>query len=134
MAVSRESDGHIGSLVTRLADGLARLLIEHLELAKLELKGEAKEVARLVGRLALVIPFVIVGYAFLCAGICLLLREWLPLAEVVLAVGVVNLAVAGLLVYGVTRRLGQQRVLGETLQELNSSVAILASNGDLKRP
>src|SRR5260370_32350530 len=79
MRSSKDADGSISSLVTRLADALGRLLTEHLELAKLELKGDAKALATLAGKVAVSIPVVVVGSAFLCAGICLFLSRWLAL-------------------------------------------------------
>src|SRR6266852_3917023 len=122
MRSSKDVDGSISALVTRLADALGRLLTEHLELAKL------------AGKLAVSIPFVVVGYAFLCAGICLFLSRWLALDAVVAAVGGVNLLLGGLLAYVAVRRLNQQKVMDDTLKELSRSVAVLAPDGHPKLP
>jgi uncharacterized membrane protein YqjE len=129
-----DGSGSISSLVTRLADALGRLLTEHLELAKLELKGDAKALATLVAKLAVSIPFVLVGYAFLCAGICLFLSRWLALEAVVAVAGGVNLILGGLLAYAAVRRLNQQKVMDDTLKELSRSVAVLAPDGHPKLP
>src|SRR5258708_25162364 len=129
---SKDVDGSISSLVTRLADALGRLLTEHLELAKLELKGDAKAFATLAGKLAISIPFVLVGYAFLCAGICLFLSRWLALDAVVASVGGFNLILGGLLAYAAMRRLNQQKVMDDTRNELSRSVAVLAPDGHPK--
>ena len=132
MRSSKDVDGSISSLVTRLADALGRLMTEHLELAKLELKGDAKVLATLAGKLAVSIPFLLVGYAFLCAGICLFLSRWLALDAAVAAVGGVNLILGGLLAYAAVRRLNRQKVMDETLNELSRSVAVLAPDGHPK--
>jgi len=134
MRSSKDVDGSISALVTRLADALGRLLTEHLELAKLELKGDAKALATLAGKLAVSIPFVLVGYAFLCAGICLFLSRWLALDAAVAAVGGANLLLGGLLAYVAVRRLNQQKVMDDTLKELSRSVAVLAPDGHPKLP
>jgi uncharacterized membrane protein YqjE len=134
MRSSKEVDGSISSLVTRLADALGRLLTEHLELAKLELKGDAKALARLGGKLAASIPFLLVGYSFLCAGLSLYLSRWMALAGAVALVGGVNLVVGGVLAYAAVRRLNRQRVMDDTLKELGRSVAVLAPDGHPKLP
>ncbi len=46
------TNGSISSLVVKLADGLGKLVTEHLELAKVELVADAKELGLLVARLA----------------------------------------------------------------------------------
>jgi uncharacterized membrane protein YqjE len=129
MRSSKDVDGSIGSLVTRLADAFGRLLIDHLELVTLELKGDAKALAALAGRVAVSIPFMLVGWAFLCAGLCLFLSRWWPLYGVVAIVGAVNLVLGGLLAYAGVRSLNQQKMMDGSLKELGRSVAILAPDG-----
>ena len=134
MRSSKDVDGSIGSLVTRLADAFGRLVIDHLELATLELKGDAKALATLAGRVAASIPFMLVGWAFLCAGLCLFLSRWWPLYAVVAIVGAVNLVLGGLLAYAGVRRLNQQVMMDDSLKELGRSVAVLAPDGRPKLP
>ncbi len=129
MRSSKDVDGSIGSLVTRLADAFGRLLIDHLELVTLELKGDAKALAALAGRVAVSIPFMLVGWAFLCAGLCLFLSRWWSLYGVVAIVGAVNLVLGGLLAYAGVRSLNQQKMMDGSLKELGRSVAILAPDG-----
>src|SRR5260370_36122661 len=92
MAFSSDAtNGSISAVVVKLADGLGKRVTEHLELAKVELVDDAKELGLLVARLAVVVPFLLVGYAFLCAGIALVLSTWVPLYAVLLILAVLNL-------------------------------------------
>jgi len=119
------TNGSISSLVVKLADGLGKLVTEHLELAKVELVADAKELGLLVARLAVVVPFLLVGYALLCAGIALALSTWIPLYAVLLILAVFNLLGGGLGLYTVVRKVQKKKVMAETLKELNRSVQTL---------
>ena len=119
------TNGSISSLVVKLADGLGKLVTEHLELAKVELVADAKELGLLVARLAVVVPFLLVGYALLCAGIALALSTWIPLYAVLLILAVFNLLGGGLGLYTVVRKVQKKNVMDETLEELNRSVQTL---------
>ncbi|HME92478.1 MAG TPA: phage holin family protein [Myxococcaceae bacterium] len=130
----KDADGSLSPLITKLADGLGRLLSEHLELARLELKGDAKALATVGARLAVALPFALVGYAFLCAALCLALSHWLILEAVVAVVGALNLLAGGVLAYAAVRGLKRQNVMDKTLQELSKSVAVLAPDGHPRLP
>ena len=119
------TNGSISGLVVKLADGLGKLVTEHLELAKVELVDDAKELGLLVARLAVVVPFLLVGYALLCAGIALALSTWIPLYAVLLILAVFNLLGGGLGLYTVVRKVQKKKVMAETLKELNRSVQTL---------
>jgi uncharacterized membrane protein YqjE len=122
---SDATNGSISSLVVKLADGLGKLVTEHLELAKVELVDDAKELGLLVARLAVVVPFLLVGYALLCAGIALVVSTWIPLYAVLLILAVLNLLGGGLGLYTVVRKVQKKNVMDETLKELNCSVQTL---------
>ena len=122
---SDATNGSISTLVVRLADGLGKLVTEHLELAKVELVDDARELGLLVARLAVVVPFLLVGYSLLCAGIALVLTTWIPLYAALLILAVLNLVGGGVGLYTVVRKVQKKNVMDETLQELNRSVQTL---------
>jgi uncharacterized membrane protein YqjE len=122
---SDATNGSISGLVVKLADGLGKLVTEHLELAKVELVDDTKELGRLVARLAVVVPFLLVGYSLLCAGIALVLSTWIPLSAALLILAVLNLLGGGLGLYAVVRKVQKKNVMDETLTELNLSVQTL---------
>src|SRR5215813_3545292 len=130
----KDAEGSLSSLITKLADALGRLMSEHLELAKLELKGDARALVTVGAKLAIALPFAVVGYAFLCAALCILVSRWLPLEAVVAAVGAFNLLAGGVLGYATMRGLKRRNVMDDTFQELSKSVAVLAADGHRELP
>jgi uncharacterized membrane protein YqjE len=125
----KDAEGSLSSLITKLADALGRLVSEHLELAKLELKGDARALATSGAKLAVALPFVLVGYAFLCAALCLWVSQWLALEGVIAVVGAVNVLAGGVLGYAAMRGLKRKNVMDETVEELSRSVAVLTADG-----
>ena len=130
----KDAEGSLSSLITKLADALGRLMNEHLELAKLELKGDARALVTVGAKLAVALPFAVVGYAFLCAALCVLVSRWVALEAVVAAVGALNLLAGAVLGYAAMRGLKRKNVMDDTLQELSRSVAVLAADGHPKLP
>ncbi len=129
MAVSSEqTERGLGPLVARLTEGLTRLVSQHLTLARAELVEDARMVGADLARLAAFVPFVLVGYGFLCAALAVALAKWLGIAGSLALVGGLNL-VGGIV--GVSRsaaRLKAHRVMDETKNELNRSVTALAQS------
>lgn len=116
----------LAALLGRMTDGFSRLVTQHLALARLELMDDAREMGTDVARIAAFVPFVLVGYAFVCAALSAFLARWLDWDGSLAVVGALNLVVGGL---GVTRaltRLKSHRLMDDTAQELNRSVAVLA--------
>ena len=59
----------IGTHLSQLADGIGKLVAHHLQLARLELTDDAKAAGAIVAKMAVYVPFVVVGYALLCAAL-----------------------------------------------------------------
>src|SRR4029078_7092278 len=70
-----ESDG-IMSLVKETADGLGRLIADHIKLARVEMVADAKEYGRHVGLLTVAGIFVAIGYVFAWIAAALGLARW----------------------------------------------------------
>lgn len=87
-----------------LGDGLQKLLRSHLQLARLELRSDAKAMGRTLGELSLFAILVSIGYLLACTGASFWLAKRLPLELAFVLVGLLNAAagVAGLL--WITRR------------------------------
>lgn len=113
-------------LVGQLADGLGKLLAQHIVLAKMELVEEAREVGTDAGKVAAYLPFVLVGYALWCAALSALLARWIGWTGGFFAVGTVNVLVGGLGIWRAVSRLRARKpVLGETLAEMKSTAGVL---------
>ncbi len=92
----------------RVTDGLGRLVGEHLDLARAELKHDLRAAARDAALVLLGFPSLVVGYALVMVAVALSLGEIFGRAESFLLVGLANVA-AGLVVSIVfARRLARQ--------------------------
>jgi uncharacterized membrane protein YqjE len=121
------TDRGIAALVGRMADGFSRLVTQHLQLARMELVEDAKAMGLSVASLAVFVPFVLVGYFFLCGALAVVLAPWLGYAGGLAAVGAANLVGGGIGIYGAIQRLRTRNLMDGTAQELNRSVAALAA-------
>lgn len=108
-----------------LLAGASRVLEQHLKLARLELRADAREIGtRLALIVALLVP-VLVGYGFLCAGAALYLSRHLSSEAAFALVGTVNLAGAAVGIAIAGRQLAARPLLQATLDELEAtSVAV----------
>ncbi|MFZ5471997.1 MAG: phage holin family protein [Myxococcota bacterium] len=127
------ANGSLSGHLNQLAEGLGRLFSHHLQLAKLELSGDAQAIGAAVARLAVFIPFVVVGYAFLCAGVALLLLRLMPAYASALLVGGINVVGGGVGLYVASRKLKGREVMKETVSEFRASAAALAHARELPR-
>ena len=132
---TEQTDRGFSALVGRMADGFSRLVSQHITLARLELAEDAKAMGLDVARIAVFVPFVLVGYLFVCGALAVALAPWLGYAGALAVVGAVNLVggVAGIL--RAASRLQARQVMDDSSQELSRSVAVLSSPRNvLKEP
>lgn len=113
-------------LVGRLTDGFTKLVTQHLTLARVELMEDARVMGSDVARIAAFVPFVLVGYAFLCAALSAFLARWIGWDGSLALVGAVNLVGGGLGIARAASRLKSFRLMDDTAQELNRSVTAIA--------
>ena len=124
---TESSDRGITALVGRMADGFSRLVTQHIALARLELAEDARQVGAGLARIATFVPFLLTGYALVCAALAVLLSRWLGLAGALAAVGIANLVGGGLGVAAALRRMRTVRVMHTTQEELNRSAEALTA-------
>jgi len=132
MRLARNShrNGRISALLTNVADGVGRLVSEHIALAKAELTQELDTWGKSLGRVAASLSLLLVGYAFLCAALVVYLAsKGMSTAAALLLVGAANLVVGAVGVYPPLRRISQQRLLRDSLEELDRSAAQLLAGG-----
>lgn len=128
-----ESDrGGIAGSLGKLADGIGKLVTNHLALARLELGADLKALGADAARVAAFLPFVVIGYAVLMAALSVFLGRYLPLDGALAVVGFVNLAGGAAGIWLALRRMKARRVLGGSLDELKVSAAALTPNGATK--
>lgn len=130
---TKRANGSIADLLANLVEGLARLMSEHLTLARLELSNGARELGRRLAWLALFAPMILVGYAFLCAAAAQFLTRWMSLTAALVAVGATNAVVGAIGAQRVVARMRSRGVMNGTVQELSRSSAMLASRSEPTR-
>lgn len=123
---TEQTERGLTALVGRLTDGFSRLVTQHLTLARVELMEDARVMGSDVARIAAFVPFVLVGYAFLCAALSAFLARWLGWEGSLALVGAVNLVGGGLGIARAGSRLKSHQLMDETTEELNRSVTVLA--------
>jgi len=125
---SEQTERGISALVGRMADGFSRLVTQHLQLARMELAEDVKATGMDVAMIAAFVPFILVGYAFLCGALAALLSTWIGWGWALSGVGLVNLAggVGGAL--WAVKRLQARRVMDDSTSELTRSMAALTQS------
>ncbi|SEM00232.1 Putative Holin-X, holin superfamily III [Stigmatella aurantiaca] len=126
---SEQTDRGISALVGRMADGFSRLVSQHLTLARMEMAEDAKAMGKDVARIAAFVPFILVGYLFVCGALAAVLARWLGVAGALVTVGVLNLIGGGIGIHRAISRLQGRQVMDDSAQELSRSVAALGGPG-----
>ncbi|WP_239576456.1 phage holin family protein [Archangium primigenium] len=125
-AGSEQTDRGLATLVGRLTEGLTRLVTQHLTLARAEIMEDARVVGADLALIAVFVPFVLVGYGFVCAGLAVALARWLGLAGALALVGALNLVGGAVGVQRAVARLKAHQVMADTTNELTRSVTALS--------
>ena len=125
--MAKPADEGMGTLVSQLAEGVATLVTQHVLLARMELSQEAREVGGALARVAICIPFFLVGYLLLCGAGAVGLGRWLGLAGGLAVVGGFNAVVGGVVLAQVRRFLKPRAGMSDTVSELQRSATWLAN-------
>lgn len=117
--------GGLAELFGSLAEGLGKLVTEHIELARLELSQEARTLGGQVARLLVFLPFVLIGYLFLCAALAALLSRWLGWGGSLLLVGALNALGGGVGIALAVGALKRRQGMARTVDELKETATVL---------
>jgi hypothetical protein len=121
-----DPDRGIAATLTQLADGIQKLITQHLTLARLEISQDARALGKVLARMAVFVPFVLVGYALLCGALAVLLSRAIPLDAALAVVGGVNAVAGAIGLYFAAQTLKGQELMDESRKAL-ASTATLAS-------
>lgn len=108
-----------------LVDAFSELVAQHVRLARLEVKEDAKFIGARVGVIAAFAPLILVGYSFLCIALALWLGNRMGPELAFVLVGVLNLVVAGVGIAVAARQLQNRKLMNATVVELQSSTALV---------
>lgn len=116
-----DEEGGLVLLVKRMADGLEHLVSAHLELVRLELKQDARQLALQLGKMLAFLPLMLSGLIVLVAGLGFLLGTQVGLWQGLLIVGGATLVVSGLGFYLMLKSFRAPKVLDDTGAEMRET-------------
>ena len=124
---SEQTDRGVAALVGRMADGFSKLVTQHLQLARLEIAEDAKAIGLDVASIAVFVPFLLVGYAFVCGALAAVLATWLGWAGALALVGGLNLGGGVFGILRAVKRMQSRQMMDDTTSELSRSMAALTT-------
>lgn len=124
---SEQTDRGVAALVGRMADGFSKLVTQHLQLARLEIAEDAKAIGLDVASIAVFVPFLLVGYAFVCGALAAVLATWLGWAGALALVGGLNLGGGVFGILRAVKRMKSRQMMDDTTSELSRSMAALTT-------
>jgi uncharacterized membrane protein YqjE len=110
-----------------LIDAFSELMAQHIKLARVELKEDAKKLGTQAGKIAAFTPLILVGYILLCVAASLFLTRFVPADAAFLIVAGINLVVGGVGIFLAVRKLRSTKVMDETKAELQTTAIALRS-------
>lgn len=124
--VPDERDG-IVSLVKETADGLSRLVADHIRLARTEMIADARRYARGLGVTALAAGLLGLGYALGCVAGALALGTVIGNPLAFCAVAGFHLLVGAIVLVSGMRQLRAERPMDNTAAEVSRTVTMLTA-------
>jgi uncharacterized membrane protein YqjE len=125
---TEQTERGIAAIVGRMADSFSRLVSQHITLARLELAEDAKAMARDVASIIVFVPFLLVGWVFLCAALAVALAQAIGYGWALAVVGGVHMVGGGLGIWMALSRLKNRPVMNDTGEELSRSMAVLTAS------
>ena len=119
-----KTDGVVG-LARETADALGQLTVQHLRLARLEIKADLRTMGLQAGLIAVLVALAIVGYGLTMAGLAVILGGGSAGGVPLLIIGIVHVVAAGMGLLIVVLRLRRLRLMNATADEVNQSLAPL---------
>ena len=121
---SDKADGVFG-LVRETADALGQLTIQHLRLARLEIKADLRAMGLRAGLMALLTAIAVVGYGLAMAGLAFVLGGGTAAGFPLLIIGIAHVVAAGIGIVIAGLQFRRVRLMNTTAGELNLSLAPL---------
>ncbi len=117
-------DGII-ALARETADALGRLTVQHLRLARLEMRADMRAMGLQAGLIAVLAALAVVGYALAMAGLALVITSGWRSGVVFLVIGGGHVLAAAVGIVIAVERLRRIRPMNTTADEVNRSLAPL---------
>ena len=121
----REKPDGLVALARETTDALGRLTLQHLRLARLEMRADLRSMGLQAALIAVLAAMAIVGYALTMAGIATLLGGYAKAGAPLLIIGVAHVIAAGAGIVIALARLRRMRPMNATAEEVGRSLAPL---------
>jgi hypothetical protein len=125
MKTGRDKADGVVELARETADALGRLTVQHLRLARLEIKADLRTMGLHAGAIAVLAALAIVGYGLAMAGLAIVLDGGSKGGAPLIVIGVIHVVVAGAGILIALRRLRRLRPMNSTSDEVHQSLAPL---------
>jgi|WetSurMetagenome_2_1015567.scaffolds.fasta_scaffold897115_1 hypothetical protein len=122
-------DGVVG-LARETADALGRLTVQHLRLARLEIKADLRAMGLQAARIAVLAALVVVGYGLAMAGLAVLVDGGSKGGLGLVVIGSVHVVGAGVGTLITVARLRHLRLMNATAEEMSRSLSPLGLGTD----
>jgi hypothetical protein len=117
-------EGVVG-LARETADALGQLTVQHLRLARLEIKADLRAMGLQAGLIGVLAALATVGYGLTMAGLATLYSGATTIGIPLLVIGIVHVVGAGAGILIVVARLRRLRPMNATADEVKESLAPL---------
>jgi hypothetical protein len=117
-------DGVIG-LARETADALGRLTVQHLRLARLEIKADLRAMGLQAAIIAVLFVLGIVGYGLTMVGLAVFIGGGKAVGIPLLLIGSIHVAAAGIGILVALIRLRRMRLMNVTADQVNQSLVPL---------
>ena len=108
-----------------ILEGSSQLLGQHLALARLELREDAKVMVGHFARIAIFALLLVVGYGFLCASAAGYLARYRSADLAFALVGLANVIAGGVGIYATGQRLKGRVPMAETMEQAERTARVL---------
>jgi hypothetical protein len=119
-----KADGVLG-LARETADALGRLTVQHLQLARLELKADLRAMGSSAALIVVLAAIAVVGYALAMTGLALILGGGRQAGLPFVVIGGAHVVMAGIGIVIARLRMRRVRLMNTTAGEVNLSLAPL---------
>ena len=119
-----KADGLFG-VARETADALGRLMVQHLRLARLEIKADLRAMGLQAGLIALLTAIAVVGYGLVMAGVAFILGGGANGGITLVIIGAAHVVAAGVGIVIARIRLRRVRFANTTAGEVSRSLAPL---------
>ena len=130
----RSTPMHLAENLKSVVDSISDLMVQHIKLARVELKEDARVIGIEVGKILAFVPLLMVGYLILGVAAALFLHRYMAADVAFLIVATFNLTVGGVGIFLAVKKLQARQVMNDTRAEIESTALALRTETAVRTP